>query len=83
MAYGTRTVRASAAQIYYMAAGFLLIIYIKNAPPSGPIDLASCQFMYDGVVKFWNFPIKLGHSAVFSAALVAMFTGPRRLLDVA
>jgi len=49
-----------------MAAGFLLIIYIKSAPLSSPIDLARCQFMYDGVLKFWNFPIKLGRGAVFA-----------------
>jgi hypothetical protein len=49
-----------------MAAGFLLIIYIKSAPLDSPIELARCQFKYNGVVKFWNFPKKLGPSAVFA-----------------
>jgi hypothetical protein len=66
MACGTRAVRATPQQIYYMAAGFLLIIYIKSAPLTRPIDLARCQFMYDDVVKFRNFRIKPDHSAVFA-----------------
>jgi hypothetical protein len=63
---GTRAVGATPKQIYYMAAGFLLIIYIKSAPLNSPIDLARYQFMYDGVAKFWNFPIKLGREADFA-----------------
>jgi hypothetical protein len=66
-----------------MAAGFLLIIYIKSAPPNSPIDLARCQFMYGGAVEFKNFPIKLGRGRSFCATLVALFTSPRRSLDVA
>ncbi len=49
-----------------MAAGFLLIISIKSAPLHRPIDLARCQLVSDGVVKFKNFPIMLGRGAVFA-----------------
>jgi hypothetical protein len=66
-----------------MAAGFLLIIYIKGASLNSPIDLARCQFTYDGVVEFKYFPIKRRRGRSFRAALVALFTSPRRLLDVA
>jgi hypothetical protein len=66
-----------------MAAGFFLIIYSKRAPLNSPMVFAGCQFMYDGVVKFNNLPIKLDRSAVFAQRSSRWFTSPRRALDVA
>ncbi len=66
-----------------MAAGFLLIIYLKSAPINGPIGLARGQFLGDDIVKFKNFPIKHGSGAIFRAARVAMFASPRQLPDLA
>lgn len=49
-----------------MAAGFLLIIYLKAAPIDGPLGLARCRFLDDGIAKFKNFPIKPAAAQFFA-----------------